>query len=58
MRSQDSDWATDWKIGVRIPAVAIISSLLEIVKTSSEMHPTAFPVGNGASGVILTTHLI
>jgi len=58
MRSQDSDWATDWKIGVRIPAAAIISSLLETVKTSSERHPTAFPMGNGGSGVILTTQLI
>jgi hypothetical protein len=58
MRSQDSDWATDWKIGFRIPAEAIISSLLEIVKTSSETHPTAFPTRNGDSGVILTTHLI
>jgi hypothetical protein len=58
MRSQDCDWATDWKIGVRIPAAAIISYFLEIAKTSSETHPTAFPMGKGGSGVILTTHLI
>jgi len=58
MRSQDSDWATDWKIGFRIPAAAIIYSLLEIMKTNSEAHPSAFPMGKGGSGVTLTTHII
>jgi hypothetical protein len=58
MRSEGSDWATDWKIRVRNPAAAIISYFLEIAKTSSETHPTTFPMGKGGSGVILTTHLI
>ena len=58
MRSQVSDWSTDWKIGFRIPAAATIYSLLEIVKTNSEAHPTAFPMGKGGCGVTLTTHII
>jgi hypothetical protein len=42
--------ATDWTAGVRFPAGVRDIYLLHSVQTSSETHPSSYPMGTGGGG--------